>query len=140
MKQLPDYSLIDQKATGAKLKSAIRASGYRVCEIQQFLSLSCPQPIYRWFRGDALPSLHHLYALSGLLDIPLDDLLVQGQTGTAGSDSRTSLSNSAKSARKTGGSKPDPEPLQIDFEKADGGGLAPGMYGVALLARLGMCS
>ena len=37
--------------------------------------------IYRWFKGSILPSVEHLCALSRLLDVHMEDLLVlQGQS------------------------------------------------------------
>ena len=40
------------------------------------LHLSYPQSIYRWFKGIILPSVDHLYVLSRLLKIHMEDLLV----------------------------------------------------------------
>ena len=72
----PEYPNIDLQETGRRIQSAIRKSGYSVREVQEYLHLSCPQPIYRWFKGQILPSLNHVYALSLLLHIHMEDLLV----------------------------------------------------------------
>lgn len=42
----------------------------------KYASLLCPQPIYRWFKGIVLPSVDHLYALSRLLQVHMEELLV----------------------------------------------------------------
>lgn len=74
------YQAIDQINTGIRLKTLIMATGYDVKDIQEYLYLSCPQPVYRWFKGSILPSVEHLYALSQLLHVHMEDLLVlQGQ-------------------------------------------------------------
>lgn len=74
------YRSIDQKKTGIKLKTMLKESGYSVKYIQEYLHLSCPQSIYRWFKGHILPSVEHLCALSNLLGVHMEDLLVlQGQ-------------------------------------------------------------
>lgn len=74
------YKPIDQVKTGLKLKMMLRASGYDVKYIQEYLHLSCPQSIYRWFKGKALPSVEHLCALSKLLNVHMEELLVlQGE-------------------------------------------------------------
>lgn len=70
------YPNIDIKQTGILLETMIRSSGYSVKYIQEYLHLSCPQPIYRWFKGKILPSLDHMYALSVLLGIHMDELIV----------------------------------------------------------------
>ena len=67
---------IDMEKTGAKLKYLIKAAGYDVKYIQKYLHLSCPQPVYRWFKGKVMPSLEHLYALSVLLGMHMEELLV----------------------------------------------------------------
>ena len=70
------YSNIDMEKTGERLETMIRSAGYSVRDIQQYLCLSCPQSIYRWFKGKILPSVEHLYALSELLDVHMEELLV----------------------------------------------------------------
>ena len=71
-----NYPNIDMQRTGALLKKKIEDAGYTVKELQEKLLLSCPQPIYRWFKGKVLPSINHLYALSQLLHVHMEDLLV----------------------------------------------------------------
>lgn len=76
-KELPmKYPNIDIKQTGILLETMIRSSGYSVKYIQKYLHLSCPRPIYRWFKGKILPSLDHMYALSILFGVHMDELIV----------------------------------------------------------------
>ena len=70
------YQAIDQERTGLKLKMMLRRAGYDVKYVQNYLSLSCPQPIYRWFKGKILPSVEHLCALSRLLHVHMEELIV----------------------------------------------------------------
>ena len=70
------YRNIDMERTGKKLEHCIRLAGFSVKEIQEYLQLSCPQPIYRWFKGKILPSVDHLYMLSLLLEMHMEELLV----------------------------------------------------------------
>lgn len=70
------YPGIDMKLTGEKLKQLLKSAGYDVKYIQDYLHLSCPQPIYRWFKGKTLPSVDHLYALCILLGMHMEELLV----------------------------------------------------------------
>ena len=75
------YQPIDQVKTGLKLKMMLKIAGYEVKDIQNYLHLSCPQSIYRWFKGKILPSVEHLCALSKLLNVHMEDMLVlQGQS------------------------------------------------------------
>lgn len=70
------YPNIHLKGTGIYLKKLILKKGYTVRDIQVLLHLSCPQPIYRWFKGQVLPSVDHLYTLSRLLYMHMESLLL----------------------------------------------------------------
>ncbi len=69
-------SNIDMIKTGQNIKTLIYTSGYTVKDIQEYLNLNCPQSIYRWFKGLILPSVAHLYALSRLLNVHMEELIV----------------------------------------------------------------
>ncbi len=71
------YPNIDMAASGERIRNVIREKGLTVKDIQEYLHLSCPQPVYRWFNGQIMPSLDHVYALSQLLHVHMEDLLVQ---------------------------------------------------------------
>ena len=70
------YPPIDPVRTGKKLKMLLDEAGYDVKYIQAYLNLSCPQSIYRWLKGRILPSVEHLCALSKLLNVHMEELLV----------------------------------------------------------------
>lgn len=73
---IDSYRYIDLEKTGKHLESLIRQRGYSVKDIQNFLHLSCPQPVYRWIRGQILPSVDHLYVLAEVLQVHMEELLV----------------------------------------------------------------
>lgn len=70
------YPNINMQKTGQRLKKLIFEKGFTVKDIQNHLQLSCPQPVYRWMRGEILPSVDHLYVLSKLLGVHMEDMLV----------------------------------------------------------------
>ena len=41
------------------------------------LGLSCPQPVYRWYKGVILPSVDNLLRLSELYKVHMEELLVK---------------------------------------------------------------
>lgn len=77
MSRKPTYPNIDMQRTGSKLKSMIEAAGYTPRMIQDYLHLSCVQPIYRWYKGLILPSVDHLFMLSELLGVHMEEMLVK---------------------------------------------------------------
>lgn len=83
MKQSKTYPNIDMIQTGLKLKMYIDNLGMSVKDIQEYLHLSCPQPIYRWLNGKILPSVDHLLMLSELFGTHMEELLVKKQNGAS---------------------------------------------------------
>ncbi|MCM1133944.1 MAG: helix-turn-helix domain-containing protein [Clostridium sp.] len=79
MRETNSYPNIDLEKTGIHLKNLITQQGYTVKDIQDVLRLSCPQPVYRWFKGQILPSVDHLYVLSRLLCVHMEELLISSQ-------------------------------------------------------------
>lgn len=71
------YPNIDMQRTGIKLKNMIESAGYTPRMIQDYLHLSCVQPIYRWYKGLILPSVDHLLMLSELLNVHMEEFLVK---------------------------------------------------------------
>ena len=71
------YPNIDMIQTGIRLKNMLESAGYTPRIIQDYLHLSCVQPIYRWYTGKILPSVDHLFMLSELLNVHMEDLLVK---------------------------------------------------------------
>jgi transcriptional regulator with XRE-family HTH domain len=71
-----DYTPIDLVRTGKKIRALMSKNAYSASYVQQMLHLSCPQPVYRWLSGKTLPSVDHLYNLSKLLNVHMEELLV----------------------------------------------------------------
>lgn len=68
---------IDMIETGKRLKKLAQKRGYSVKDIQKYLGLSCPQPVYRWYKGVILPSVDNLLRLSELYQVHMEELLVK---------------------------------------------------------------
>ena len=70
------FPVIDLPATGANIRRLRQTKGLSVRDLQQFFGFEEPQAIYKWQRGQSLPTVDNLYALSALLDVPMNDILV----------------------------------------------------------------
>ena len=70
------FPVIDMAATGRKIKALREHNGYSVQDIHEYVGFDQPQAIYRWQRGETLPTVDNLYALSTLLGAPIKDILV----------------------------------------------------------------
>ena len=79
------YPVIDLKKTGENIKRLREARCISVVDLQHFLGLASPQAIYYWQRGVNLPTVDHLYALSRLFKISMNNILVSQEDGNSGS-------------------------------------------------------
>ena len=70
------YPVIDMEKTGRNIRALRLASGYTVRDVQQWFGFENPQAVYRWQSGKSLPGIDNLCALSFLLDVTIDDILV----------------------------------------------------------------
>lgn len=73
MKKLP---VIDMDATGKNIEAMRKAAGLSVKDIQRLLGFNSPQAIYKWQRGQSLPSIDNLVALACVLGVGLDDIVI----------------------------------------------------------------
>ena len=70
------YPIIDIAATGSRIDCLRRANGITVMAMRDFLGLSTTHAIYRWLRGETLPTLDNVVALSRLFEVAVDDLII----------------------------------------------------------------
>ncbi len=67
---------IDLAATGRNIVKLRIEAGLSVKDLQEIFGFGTPQAIYKWQRGDALPSVDNLVLLSAVLGVPIDEILV----------------------------------------------------------------
>ncbi len=70
------FPVIDPIATGKNIIRLREDRGLSVRDLQTFFGFEGPQAIYKWQHGKTLPSVDNLYALSALLDVPMDEILI----------------------------------------------------------------
>jgi len=70
------FPVIDLRATGRAIKDKREAAGLTVQDVQNYFGFEYPQAVYKWQQGKSLPSVDNLLALSRLLRVPMEDLLV----------------------------------------------------------------
>ena len=70
------FPVIDLHRTGHCIEAHRRAAGVSVRELQEYFGFEYPQAIYKWQHGDCLPTVDNLLALSRVLQVPMEDLLV----------------------------------------------------------------
>lgn len=69
------FPVINKRETGINLRRIMDMRGVSAKDVQQYLELSCVQSVYRWLDGINMPTIDNLYALSELLQVPIDALV-----------------------------------------------------------------
>lgn len=70
------FPVIDKERTGKRLAQLMQINGLAPKDIQEYLSLSCVQTVYRWMKGINIPSVDNLYALSQMFRVSVDEMLI----------------------------------------------------------------
>ena len=73
MNRLP---VIDMTATGKNIARLRQDAGMTVRDLQTVFGFSTPQAIYKWQRGDAMPTLDNIVALAAVFGVTVEDVLV----------------------------------------------------------------
>ncbi len=71
-----DFPTINPKATGNRIRDLRKKNHMKIDDIVNFMGFESQQAVYKWQRGESLPSVDNLYALSRLFGTTVDDILV----------------------------------------------------------------
>lgn len=69
------FPVLDAAATGKRIRELRIANHLRVEDISEFMGFETPQAVYKWQRGQSMPTVDNLYALSVLFKISIDEIL-----------------------------------------------------------------
>ena len=71
-----DYPVIDPVGTGSNIRNLIRNSGNSIADVGRMLGIADMSTMYKWLRGNSLPGIDNMLALSMLLGVSINDILV----------------------------------------------------------------
>ena len=71
-----DYPVIDPVGTGSNIRNLIRNSGNSIADVGRMLGIADMSTMYKWLRGDSLPGIDNMLALSMLLGVSINNILV----------------------------------------------------------------
>lgn len=69
------FPTINKKETGVNLRRIMDMRGVKPKDIQEYLGFGCVQSVYRWLDGVSMPTVDNLYALSKMLQVPMDSIV-----------------------------------------------------------------
>lgn len=67
---------INMAATGANIKALIKARGLKIDDIRKVYGFNTPQSIFKWMRGEAMPSVDNLVILAHVLGVTIDNIII----------------------------------------------------------------
>lgn len=70
---MPTINMIEK---GKNIKTIMKLNNIKIVQIQQILGFNTPQAIYKWFRGEAMPTLDNMVVLAATLNTTIDNLIV----------------------------------------------------------------
>ncbi|MDD6069692.1 MAG: helix-turn-helix transcriptional regulator [Clostridiales bacterium] len=69
------FPTINLRETGVNLHRIMDKRGITPNDIKEFLNLGTVQSVYNWCNGLNMPTIDNLYALSQLLQVPMDEII-----------------------------------------------------------------
>lgn len=70
------YPSIDLVKTGDNITRLMKEKNIKVSDLQEVFGFEYPQAIYKWRRGECLPTLDNLIVLSSIFGISIDKIIV----------------------------------------------------------------
>ena len=69
--------VIDLAETGRNIERLRKESGLSVKELQEKIGLGSIQSIYRWQRGETLPTVDNLVLLAEIFEVEVDEIIAK---------------------------------------------------------------
>lgn len=70
------YPVIDVADTGRNIKKISKEKGFSADMLKNLLGLSDKSNVYKWFRGEVLPTTDNLLVMSILFGVTVNDLVI----------------------------------------------------------------
>lgn len=67
---------VNMTATGANIHKMVKDRKITIAYIQNIFGFNTPQAIYKWFRGDTLPTIDNMVVLAKILETTIDAIVV----------------------------------------------------------------
>ena len=72
-----NYPVIDVERTGQRLRKLARDNHVTDQDVAGYLGFTSPRAIYKWYKGECLPTIDSLFALSKLYGVSIDEMIVE---------------------------------------------------------------
>ena len=72
---MSDFYVLDVEATGRRISELRKEKHIKVERLAELLGLCSVQAVYKWQRGDCMPTVDNLVVLSGIFEVPIDSIV-----------------------------------------------------------------
>ena len=70
------YPMIDLVKTGDNITRLMKLNNIKISDLQEVLGFEYPQAIYKWKRGECLPTIDNLVILATVFKTTIDKIIV----------------------------------------------------------------
>lgn len=77
------WPTINMAATGQNITRLMKQYGMTVRDVQSAFGFSNPQAVYKWKRGQSMPTIDNLVILASMFGVKIDDIIVVEATDVA---------------------------------------------------------
>ena len=67
---------LNMVATGANIKNMMKARNIKVKDVQAVCGFGTPQAIFKWMRGDCMPTIDNMIISADMFGCTMDDIVV----------------------------------------------------------------
>ena len=67
---------INVAATGANIKDMMKKKNIKAKDIQKQCGFGTPQAIFKWMRGDSMPTIDNMIIIADMFGCTMDDIVV----------------------------------------------------------------
>ena len=68
--------MIDLPATGVNIGALMKRNGVTAADVAERMGFSSRNAVYKWMKGESLPTLDNILILADLLDVTVEEILV----------------------------------------------------------------
>lgn len=72
-----EYPVVDMRKTGRRIRELMKQNNIKTKDIVEFMGFESEQSVYKWLRGDSLPKVDNLFALSRLFGTSMDGIIME---------------------------------------------------------------
>ena len=80
------YPTLNLRATGERIMALRKERGITVRQLSNFMGFHEPKAVYKWQKGECLPTVDNLYAMSKLFGVSIEEILVDNGESSSKED------------------------------------------------------